>query len=95
MDFKIKTEIQQLIKNGIPEEFAQIIACAKYKKLEAVGELLEDIKQEQEVLKDLLSNFQPLVSNIEEFKQNNNDELIYNKPNAEYNNDNKNQITNI
>ena len=57
MDFKMKVEISNLIKAGIPEDLATLSVCLKYDKKYLVDDLLIERKQEQELLKEELEKF--------------------------------------
>ena len=57
MDLKMKYEISNLIKHGIPEDVATIHVCFKYNKNNLAYELLEEKKQEQELLREAFSGF--------------------------------------
>jgi len=57
MDYKMKAEINQLVKKGIHEDLATISVCKKYNKCELVEHLVTDISQEQELLNEELKNF--------------------------------------
>lgn len=57
MDLKMKYEINNLVKHGIPEDIATISVCYKYNKNELVEELLYEKKQEQELLREELAKF--------------------------------------
>lgn len=80
MDLKMKYEITNLIKHGIPEDVATISVCLKYNKKHLVEDLIEERRQEQEMLKEELEKFvefssvaimEPLVlcKSGEEFKE--------------------------
>jgi hypothetical protein len=57
MDLKMKYEITNLIKHGIPEDVATISVCLKYNKKHLVEDLIEERRQEQEMLKEELEKF--------------------------------------
>lgn len=61
MDYKMKWEISNLVKHGIPEKIATLSVCKKYNKEYLVDELLEEEKQEQEALREELSKFSKFV----------------------------------
>ena len=63
MDFKIKREVAQLVKIGIPEDIALIAICKKYGKEELVGDILEEQKEEQQVLNEMLKEFKQFNEN--------------------------------
>ena len=76
----MKYEITNLIKHGIPEDVATISVCLKYNKKHLVEDLIEERRQEQEMLKEELEKFvefssvaimEPLVlcKSGEEFKE--------------------------
>jgi anti-sigma regulatory factor (Ser/Thr protein kinase) len=60
MDFKINTEIKRLLKMGLPEDMAFIVAHANNGKAEEVQGYINLIEQEQKIIKDELKNFVPL-----------------------------------
>lgn len=64
MDFKINQEIKHLLKMGLPEDMAFIVAHANNGKSEEVGTYITLIEQEQQMIKDELKNFAPLQKNI-------------------------------
>jgi len=57
MDYKMKYEITNLIKHGIPEDVATISICLKYNKKHLVEDLIEERRQEQEMLREELEKF--------------------------------------
>ena len=57
MDYKMKYEITNLIKHGIPEDVATISICLKYNKKHLVEDLIEERRQEQELLREELEKF--------------------------------------
>ena len=57
MDLKIKLEISNLVKKGIPEEVAFLTTVMKYKKEYLLTDYLEEKKQEQELLFNEFQNF--------------------------------------
>lgn len=61
MEFKIKQEISNLIKSGIKEEFAILIATSKYGALEQASEVIENFTDENQVVKEEMERmgFQP------------------------------------
>lgn len=61
MDYKMKLEISNLVKAGIPEDFALICICRKYNKEHLVEDILLEKKQEQELLREELSKFSKFV----------------------------------
>jgi anti-sigma regulatory factor (Ser/Thr protein kinase) len=64
MDFKINTEIKRLLKMGLPEDMAFIVAHANNGKAEEVQGYISLIEQEQKIIKDELKTFVPLEQNI-------------------------------
>lgn len=70
MDLKMKYEINNLIKHGIPEDVATISVCLKYDKKHLVEELIEERRQEQELMKEELEKFVEFSKNGAEFKEN-------------------------
>jgi predicted metal-binding transcription factor (methanogenesis marker protein 9) len=57
MNKKIKVDIKNLMKMGVPEDIAIICACAMNKKPELAEEYIEDAKTEQKEIKDFLKEF--------------------------------------
>ena len=53
-DYKIKTEIKNLQAIGISEEFATLIAGAKYGNLDITSGILNDLTEENQDIKQLL-----------------------------------------
>ena len=70
MDLKIKLEISNLVKKGIPEEVAFLTTAMKYKKEYLLTEYLEEKKQEQELLFNEFQNFGKFEIINEENKNN-------------------------
>jgi hypothetical protein len=58
-DFKMKQEIKNLIKMGISEEMATLVAAAKYGNLDLASEIVSGIADENEALKESLVDFKP------------------------------------
>jgi hypothetical protein len=58
-DFKMKQEIKNLIKMGISEEMATLVAAAKYGNLDLASEIVSGIADENEALKESLADFKP------------------------------------
>lgn len=57
MDKKIKADIKNLMKMGIPEDMAVICACAMNKKPELAEDYTDDLIKEQNEIKDFLKEF--------------------------------------
>ena len=57
MDLKIKLEISNLVRKGIPEDVAFLTTVMKYKKEYLLTDYLEEKKQEQELLFNEFQNF--------------------------------------
>ncbi|MEY3751977.1 MAG: hypothetical protein RLZZ354_519 [Pseudomonadota bacterium] len=53
----MKYEITNLIKHGIPEDVATISVCLKYNKKHLVEDLIEERRQEQELIREELEKF--------------------------------------
>jgi hypothetical protein len=70
MDLKIKLEISNLVKKGIPEEVAFLTTVMKYKKEYLLTDYLEEKKQEQELLFNEFQNFGKFEIINEETKNN-------------------------
>lgn len=65
----MKTEVNNLIKIGIPEDLALICVCRKYGKDHLVEDILLEKKQEQELLKEELEKFVPFTLAGQEQKE--------------------------
>lgn len=59
-DFKIDLEIKQLIKMGVPEDMAYVIAHINNGKIDEVQHLLDRYKEEQQLIKEEMKDFVPL-----------------------------------
>jgi hypothetical protein len=70
MDLKIKLEISNLVKKGIPEEVAFLTTVVKYKKEYMLTDYLEEKKQEQELLFNEFQSFGKFEIINEENKNN-------------------------
>ena len=57
----MKTEVNNLIKIGIPEDLALMSVSKKYGKEHLVEDILLEKKQEQELLKEELEKFVPFT----------------------------------
>lgn len=64
----MKTEVNNLIKIGIPEDLALISVCRKYGKEHLVEDILLEKKQEQELLREELERFAPFTLAGQEVK---------------------------
>lgn len=65
MNRKIEHEYSQLIKLGIPENVARLIAVSKYKPdSEEALELLEDEKNFQKEIKDFVGEFKKVEPDV-------------------------------
>ena len=53
----MKYEINNLVKHGIPEDVAIISVCLKYNKKELAEDLINERKEEQELLREELAKF--------------------------------------
>jgi hypothetical protein len=69
MDLKMKYEITNLIKHGIPEDVATISVCLKYDKKYLVEDLIEERRQEQELMKEEIEKFVEFSKSGEEYKE--------------------------
>ena len=58
-DFKINQDIQNLLKMGLPEDMAQVVAFANNGKPEAVEDIVSMMAQEHELMMKELENFVP------------------------------------
>jgi hypothetical protein len=76
MNFRINKEIESLKAMGIPENLSAVISLSKNGKIEETNQYLEEMRQENEFLKELLEeqNFKPITSDI--LKLNNEGEFI-------------------
>jgi hypothetical protein len=70
MDLKIKLEISNLVRKGIPEDVAFLTTVMKYKKEYLLTDYLEEKKQEQELLFNEFQNFGKFEIINEETKNN-------------------------
>ncbi len=59
MDFKIDCEVKRLVKMGLSEDMASIIACGNFGVPEHVDYQLEKMRQENELLQQELKKFVP------------------------------------
>jgi hypothetical protein len=61
MEFKIKQEISNLMKAGVKEEFAILIATSKYGALDQASEVIASFSDENQVIKEEMEQmgFQP------------------------------------
>ena len=57
MDLRMKYEINTFVKHGIPEDIAIISVCLKYNKGELAEDLINERKEEQELLREELEKF--------------------------------------
>ena len=64
MDRKIDQEIKSLVKMGIPDNLAYLIACNKFGRKEEVETIIEDIKEEQKEIQTEIENFIEMSKNI-------------------------------
>ena len=64
MEKKLDNEIKNLVKLGIPEDFAFIIACGKIGKPELAQEALASVCELQDEIANELHNFVPLETTI-------------------------------
>ena len=62
-DYKINQDIRNLLKMGLPEDMATIVAYANNGKSEEVQHLVCTIEQEHDLLKKELQNFVPFHEN--------------------------------
>ena len=58
-DFKMKQEIKNLVKMGINEEMATLVAAAKYGNIELASEIVSSIADENQALMESLEEFKP------------------------------------
>lgn len=83
MNRKFEQEKQNLMKLGIPEDMAFLLASNKLGiNQEEISYLVKDIKDQQQEIKDLLQDFKPLNENLKEFKPLN-ENLISNNNNID------------
>jgi len=66
----MKYEINNLIKHGIPEDVATISVCLKYNKNHLVEDLIEERRQEQEMLREELEKFVEFSKSGKQFLDN-------------------------
>ena len=57
----MKTEVKQLVKIGMPEDIALMSVCKKYDKEHLVEDIVLELRQEQELLKEELEKFVPFT----------------------------------
>lgn len=60
-DFKMKQEINALIKMGFNEEMATLVVAAKHGNLEMASDIVSGIADENEAIKEALVDFKPYV----------------------------------
>ena len=60
MDKELRIEIKNLMKQGFPENFAIITACANQKKSELAEQYLAELQDENEEVEILIKNLIPL-----------------------------------
>lgn len=65
MDRKLESEVKNLVKLGIPEEFAFIIACGKVGKPELANDVLTSFCEAQEDISREVAHFVPLEETLE------------------------------
>jgi hypothetical protein len=58
-DFKMKQEINNLIKIGISEDMATLIVATKYGNLDLASDIVSSFKEENEAIMEELKNFKP------------------------------------
>lgn len=58
-DFKMKQEIKNLIKMGINEDMATLIAATKYGNLDLASEIVSGISEENQAIMESLEDFRP------------------------------------
>jgi hypothetical protein len=63
-DFKIDMEIKQLVKMGVPDDMAFVIAHINNGKADEIQPMLEKYKQEQQMIKEELNKFVPFEQNL-------------------------------
>jgi hypothetical protein len=69
---KFECELNSLVKLGVPEEMAYLIACNKFKKnMDEVEERLNQVKESQYELMEALKEFIPFHENLK-IQENNN-----------------------
>jgi len=59
-DSQIKHEIKNLIKIGLPEDMALLVASAKYNKPELAEDILSEQSEENDILAQSLEFFKPM-----------------------------------
>lgn len=64
MDLKMKYEIKQMVKIGIPEDVAIFSVCVKYNKTYLINDYIDETKQEQELLREELEKFTELKNTL-------------------------------
>lgn len=58
-DFKMKQEIKNLIKMGISEDMATLIAATKYGNLDLASDIVASFSEENQAIMQELQNFKP------------------------------------
>lgn len=59
-DAQIKNEIKNLIKIGLPDDMAMLVASAKFNKPELAKEFLVERSEDNEILEQSLEYFKPM-----------------------------------
>lgn len=59
-DAEIKHEIKNLIKIGLPEDMALLVASAKFNKTELAHDVLQEQSEENDILAQSLEYFKPM-----------------------------------
>lgn len=58
-EFKMKQEIKNLIKMGISEDMATLIAATKYGNLDLASDVISSFVEENEAIKQEMESFKP------------------------------------
>jgi hypothetical protein len=59
-DAQIKQEIKNLIKIGLPEDMALLVASAKFNKTELAHDVLQEQSEENDILAQSIEYFKPM-----------------------------------
>ena len=70
MDSRLDLEVKKLVRMGIPEDMAYIVACAKLGKPEMAQAMLDDVASLQDDIKAELDGFMPLEEMLKMESQN-------------------------
>lgn len=69
MQRKIESEIKNLENLGIPEDYARLITYAKYGYKDAAEDILNEVKETQDEISELVKHFVPFHEVLAEQKK--------------------------